>query len=684
VTENAVKYTADDLTALEGLEAVRKRPGMYIGSTDGRGLTHCLWEIIDNSVDEAIAGFCSRIEITLHPDGSCEVADNGRGIPTDINKKSGLSGVALVLTSLHAGGKFGGSGYAVAGGLHGVGASVVNALSARMDVTVRRDGKIHTISFHRGAIGEFDGLGPKAKFTAGNDLKITGKAPAKSTGTTTRFWPDTAIFLPDAKIDPDAVRNRARQTAFLVPGLEIQVRDATSGAIIEETFRFTGGVVDMVDYLGTDKAVTDPIHITGEGSFKESVPVLDDQNHMTMANVDRVVDVDIALRWGTGYDTTVESFVNVVRTPYGGTHKKGFERGVAKALVDAIKSTRGLLKANEDAPTLDDVLEGLTAVVSVRVPEPQFIGQTKDELGTKAVQKIVEDLVARDIRAWVDGKKTKTQARVVLEKVVAAARVRLTQKAQKEAARRKTALEGASMPAKLADCRSTGVDRSELFIVEGDSALGTAKQARSSEYQALLPIRGKILNVHKASLADMLKNAECSAIIQVIGAGSGRTFDIDQARYGRIILMADADVDGSHIRVLLISLLSKYMRPLIEAGRVYAAMPPLFKIVTKGRNPETRYVYSVDERDRVVAEFEAAGKQVVTPIQRYKGLGEMDAEELWETTMSPSTRSVRQITIQDVAEMERVMDLALGSAVEPRRDWIIAASSAISKDDLDA
>ncbi|MGV8845835.1 DNA gyrase/topoisomerase IV subunit B, partial [Tessaracoccus sp.] len=663
-----------------GLDAVRKRPGMYIGSTDGRGLMHCVWEIIDNAVDEALAGYCSKIVVTLHPDGSAEVRDNGRGIPTGINTKSGLSGVELALTKLHAGGKFGGTAYASAGGLHGVGASVVNALSHRLDARIEQDGKVHTIAFRRGKPGIWKGNGVDGVFTPGAKLAVTGKVAVKQTGTTIRFWPDYAIFLKGSVFDLEPLLNRARQTAFLVPGLEIVVRDGREGAIREESFQFTGGIADMVEHLATDGAVCDVVAFQGAGVFKETVPVLDENGHMENQVVSRRVEVNVALRWGKGYDTTLESFANVVRTPNGGTHRKGFERALLASVRTALTGTR-VLKANEDPPILEDAMEGLTVVISVQVPEPQFVGQTKDELGTAAVTKIAADVVSTGLKAWLDGKRTKTQAKVVLEKIVAASRVRVQQRQQKDAARRKTALEGASMPAKLADCRTTGVERSELFLVEGDSAMGTAKKARSSEYQALLPLRGKILNVQKASLSAMLANAECAAIIQAIGAGSGRTFDLEQARYGKVLIMADADVDGSHIRTLLLTLFVRYMRPMVEAGRVYSAMPPLFKIEISG-SKEPIYTYTSAENDIELAKIAKAGKTVKL-LSRFKGLGEMDEDQLWETTMDPAVRAVRRITIEDAELSDQMLELAMGPEVAPRRDWIIESANAMDLESLD-
>ena len=1154
-------YGADDLTHLEGLDAVRKRPGMYIGSTDSRGINHLANEIIDNSTDEGAGGFAARVMVTLHPDGSVQVDDDGRGIPTDINAKSGLSGVELVLTRLHAGGKFGGSGYKTSGGLHGVGASAVNALSLRFDVRVSQAGKVHYMSFRNGVPGIFDGDGPDAPFTAEPGLRLAGRMKRNaSTGTSIRYWYDQRYFEPGASLDTESVRSKLRNTAFLVPGVTYTLRTPEG----EETFTYPHGLLDMVDHLTPSgvKPVCGTVMITGEGKYKENAA---DDHGVMRANVERRAEIEIALRWDTGYERTVECFTNTIRNLHGGTHRRGFERAAVRALTDAIRNTRGLLRPKEDPPTIDDVLEGLTAVLHVRLPEPQFTSQTKDELSTAAITKVTQAVVEQSLRKWVDDRKTRTEARVVLTKIVEAARVRLTQKQQKDAARRKTALEGASMPPKLVDCRSTGVDRSELFIVEGDSALGcftgetmvalasgkarsfaeltadwangvthfgyatnkagrvvvvplveprrtkrgaglvrvtldngesvrctpdhlfrlrdgsyrradalaagdslmplyrsvsskaaghkldgyervwmndrdewvhthyladaynlrhgidsaangnvrhhvdvdkrnndprnlrrmtwedhaalhasmmgehvhagyrqwmaagglafksamltkqwqepdfreaclarlarlnaspafrakiergfqewyaslsdedraayaermrerqaaywsqpghraaaaervrtffgdparraewsersiaqwrdqklrqwrsettraqfadpaererqrvavtewhrehpefgaehsarmtrrmtdpetghlakvqagraryvatvsreervarqnegrrvaalrrvsglihlpddalvtaydterpktglrfdrlleyydgeldrlreaaslvnhrvvavtpvsetedvydltvdgyhnfaleagvfvhnSARMARAAEYQALLPIRGKILNVQKASLADTLKNIEVASIVQVLGAGTGRTFEPAQLRYGRIILMADADVDGAHIRTLLITLFAKYMRPVIELGRLYAAMPPLHKVQTKGRNPETIFTFTQAEMEQTVARLNKAGRQVITPVPRFKGLGEMDADELWATTMNPATRSVRRITIQDIDAAERTLDLLMGEKVEPRRNWLVESAKRVDRDAIDA
>nr|WP_202516485.1 DNA topoisomerase IV subunit B [Streptomyces sp. SID161] len=685
-------YTARHLLVLEGLEAVRKRPGMYIGSTDSRGLMHCLWEIIDNSVDEALGGYCDHIEVILHDDGSVEVRDNGRGIPVDVEPKTGLSGVEVVMTKLHAGGKFGGGSYAASGGLHGVGASVVNALSARLDVEVDRGGHTHAISFRRGVPGAFAGGGADAKFEAGSGLRKARKIPKSRVGTRVRYWADRQIFLKDARLSLENLHQRARQTAFLVPGLTIVVRDefglGEGGSKGEESFRFDGGISEFCEYLANDKAICDVLRFSGKGTFKETVPVLDEHGQMTPTEVTRELGVDIALRWGTGYDAKVRSFVNIIATPKGGTHVTGFEQALTQTMNDVLRAKK-MLRVAEDNIVKDDALEGLTAVVTVRLAEPQFEGQTKEVLGTSAARRIVNNVVTNELKAFLTATKrdAAAQARVVMEKVVAAARTRVAARQHKDAQRRKTALESSSLPAKLADCRSDDVDRSELFIVEGDSALGTAKLARNSEFQALLPIRGKILNVQRSSVTDMLKNAECGAIIQVIGAGSGRTFDIDQARYGKIIMMTDADVDGSHIRCLLLTLFQRYMRPMVEAGRVFAAVPPLHRIeLVQPKKGQEKYVYTYSDRELrdKLMEFQSKGVRYKDSIQRYKGLGEMDADQLAETTMDPRHRTLRRINLSDLEAAEQVFDLLMGNDVAPRKEFISSSAATLDRSRIDA
>ena len=679
-------YTAKDLAVLEGLDAVRKRPGMYIGSTDSRGLMHCLWEIIDNSVDEALAGHCKKIEINLESDGSVEVHDDGRGIPVDKEPKTGLTGVEVVLTKLHAGGKFGGGSYAASGGLHGVGASVVNALASRLDAEVDRDGKIYWMSFQRGTAGIFDGEGPKAPFSPASGLRVVGKVPHKVTGTRIKWWTDKQIFLKEAELELEEIYARARQTSYLVPGLTLIVNDNRTKTKSTETFFHKGGISEYCTFLQPDDPVGDVIRLSGSGHYSETVPVLDDQGHMVSTEVERDMGVDIAMKWGNGFDTTMRSFVNIIATPKGGSHILGFERAITKAFNEALRSTKTLKNSEADV-IKDDIMEGLTAVVTVRMSEPQFEGQTKEVLGTAAATKIVSTVVADEMKAFFSTTKRidKANGRLILEKVAAASRTRISARAHKDLQRRKNALENSSLPTKLSDCRSEDVSRTELFIVEGESALGTTKAARNSEFQAILPIRGKILNVQKATLSQMLENTECASIIQVIGAGSGHSFSLDDARYGRIILMSDADVDGAHIRCLLLTLLYRYMRPLIDAGRVFAAIPPLHRIEVMGsggKKGDFHYTYSDDEMKKVLADLAKAGKKWKEPLQRYKGLGEMDADQLRETTMDPDHRTLRRVTVNDAKAADSMFDLLMGNDVAPRKEFI--ATAEIDRDRIDA
>ena len=725
---SASSYSARHLSVLEGLEAVRKRPGMYIGSTDQRGLMHCVWEIIDNGVDEALEGHGDRIDVVVHDDGSIEVRDTGRGVPVDVEPASGLTGVELVYTKLHAGGKFGGGSYGAAGGLHGVGASVVNALSARMDVEVDRGGRTHAMSFRRGVPGVFadppggpDPGSPFTEYTEASELRVVGRVRRGVTGTRVRYWADPQIFPRPDEYDAAALRSRLRQTSFLVPGLTLTLADeraaepgaaggaddgasgvgraAAGGASGDaaggvETFLAKGGTRDFVDFLASDGSVTDTFRLTGRGAYTETVQQFDRASgHLRPVEVERTCAVDVALRWGIGYDTTERSFVNIIATPMGGTHLTGFEQAVTRVLRRQIESNARALKVTSRDGRIekDDILAGMTAVVAVRVPEPQFEGQTKEVLGTAPVRQIVAKVVETELTALLTSTKRdlKAQSRALQEKIVGEMRARVSARMHKEITRRKTALETSTLPAKLADCRSDDVAASELFIVEGDSALGTAKNARNSEFQALLPIRGKILNVQKASQADMLRNAECSAIIQVVGAGSGRTFDLEQARYGKVILMTDADVDGAHIRTLLLTLFFRYMRPMIESGRVFAAVPPLHRIEVSGsgrRKKEIIYTYSDDELVTTLRRLEKQGRSFKEP-QRYKGLGEMDAHQLAETTMEPEHRTLRRITLADEAALthaEDVFELLMGSSVEPRRDFIIAGADAVDRERIDA
>lgn len=755
-------YGAGSLTVLEGLDAVRKRPGMYIGTTDSQGLMHCLWEIIDNSVDEALAGVCNHIVVTLHSDGSVEVADNGRGIPVDIEPKTKLTGVEVVLTKLHAGAKFGNSSYGASGGLHGVGSSVVNALSSRLDVEVDRDGKTHHMSFHQGHPGVYTDTDPEHpspdapfKRTRKNrptELEIIGKVSPKTTGTRIRYWADPEIFNDTAEFSYEQLIDRVRQTSFLVPGLKITVIDENipetgdesvdemlevddianaagdepqeiaesdesehdaagheeAAEQIEEAdvaaqpqgskythsrieeFCHTGGVKDFVDYLSKGEAVSAIWRITGEDTYVEETQAVGDGGELHAQKVTRNCAVDIAMRWTNGYDTTMRSFVNVVETPGGGTHVDGYLLGLTKQIRKAIEDNARKLKVNLKDSNMkverDDILAGLVAVVTVRIAEPQFQGQTKDVLGTAQVKPIVSKMTDRQFGEMITGSKRgyKEQSGRVLEKIVGEMHARIQARKTKEVTRRKNALESASMPPKLSDCQSGNDDVAELFIVEGDSALGTAKAARNSGFQALLPIRGKILNVQKASLSQMLSNKECAAIIQVVGAGSGASFDIEQARYNKVIMMTDADVDGAHIRILLLTLFYRYMRPLIEYGHVYAAVPPLHRIALTGAHKgEYIYTYSDDELAGKLADLDKKHISYNEDIQRYKGLGEMDADQLADTTMDPRTRMLRRIRMEDAEQASQIFSLLMGDDVPPRKAFIVENADDFDRSKID-
>ncbi len=669
-------YDAKDIHVLRGLDGVRKRPGMYIGSTDGRGLLHCLVEIIDNSVDEAAAGHCTAIEVHVHTDGSFEVTDNGRGIPVDTEKSTGKSGLEVVFTELHAGGKFGGGGYGAAGGLHGVGASVVNALSLRLDAEVDRGGFTWSVQFERGHAGRFNAAG---KFSEGTGLKKGSKLAKPVTGTRVRFWPDPTIFEPGAAVDMAELSKRCAQLSFLLPGTQITVTDHREGGS-SESFCSKAGLVDLVDTISSGDAVCDVIHLTGEGSYSESVPVLVD-GVLVMTDVERVCVVDVALRWSAGWDSDVRSFVNTIVTPKGGTHVTGFERALTRSMNAVLRDAK-VLKDRDDNVVREDITEGMSAAVRVEIVEPQFEGQTKEVLGTSAAQSAVSQVVADGLKAWFADNARKPQAKNVLNKVANAAKARVAARAQRETVRRKNAIESSSLPAKLADCRTHGLVDSEIFLVEGDSAGGSMKAARDSEFQAMLPLRGKILNVAKATAKQTFNNAEIAALVSAVGAGAGSEFELSSARYGRVIIATDADVDGAHIRVLLLTFFYHYMRPLLEDGRIYAAVPPLFLLRSgKGKIVDT-YVFSEAERDAEIARLAKARKPEPS-VSRFKGLGEMSAEQLAVTTVSPDTRILRRVNISDAAAAAEMFETLMGSAVEPRREFIVKHALSVDRDTLD-
>jgi len=618
-------YDESQIQVLEGLEAVRKRPGMYIGSTSAKGLHHLVWEVVDNSIDEALAGFCDKISVTVHKDNGITVTDNGRGIPVGEHAKMKRSTLEVVLTVLHAGGKFGGEGYKVSGGLHGVGVSVVNALSKRLIARVKRDGKIYEQEYRRG-VPQYD-------------LREIGETD--ETGTIITFWPDEEIFTETTEFDFDVLQSRLRELAFLNKGIEINLLDERTGA--SQTFLYDGGIISFVEYLNRNREVINekPIYIEG--------------------GRDRI-QVEIALQYNDGYTENIYSYANNIHTHEGGTHESGFKSALTRVMNDYARRYNAI-KDNDTNLSGDDVREGLTAILSVKIPEPQFEGQTKTKLGNSEVRGIVESLFAEKFTEFLD--ENPSVARRILEKALQAQRAREAARKARELTRRKNALEVSSLPGKLADCSSRDASISELFIVEGDSAGGSAKQGRDRHFQAILPLRGKILNVEKSRLDRILSNAEIRAIITALGTGIGDDFDIGKARYHKIIIMTDADVDGAHIRTLLLTFFYRYMRKMIESGYIYIAQPPLYKIE---KNKVVRYAYNDKERDQILAEFgESGGKATV---QRYKGLGEMNPEQLWETTMDPESRMLLQVTIEDAIDAEMVFDTLMGDAVEPRREFI--------------
>jgi DNA gyrase subunit B len=670
-------YDADAIQMLEGLEAVRKRPGMYIGGTGSDGLSHLLWELIDNAVDEAAAGHATRVTVTFHDDGSFEVADNGRGIPIDRHTRKKVSALEVVFTELHAGGKFGGGAYAASGGLHGVGASVVNALARKLVAEVDRDGRTHRLTFVDRVAGRYDGN----RFRKTHELEVAGKVPPARTGTRVRFWPDTEIFDPEAAIAYAGVRDRVAQMCFLVPELEVTLVDRRPGGSGEpERFVSKRGLVDYVEHLTVGEPLTEVLTIRGDGAFDENVPV-----DGRMAVVTRACHVELALRWVKGYDTKLISFVNTIPTSDGGTHVAGLERAMTFALNDRLSfdEAKKLKRFKDEArATREDIQEGLVAVLKVTVPEPQFRGQTKRELGTPKVQSITYDVVKSGIVDWVaNGKKSHVNA--VRDKLIAAIEARLVSRQQRETLRRASALGSTGMPDKLADCRSTVVEETELLIVEGDSAAGPTKAGRNSEFQAVLPIRGKILNAGKATHKQVLENTEAEALFTVLGAGSGPEFDPAAARYGRVVILADADVDGAHIRCLLLTLFYNYMRPLLEQGRVYVAMPPLFTIKETAGRKRKHFAYDDVERARICDELGAAG--TAYKVGRNKGLGEMDVDELALTALDPDTRVLRRVTLDDgqAAAAAAAFDVLMGRDVGPRRDWIVERSAFVDREVLD-
>ena len=637
--ELAAQYDASQIQVLEGLEAVRKRPGMYIGSTSSAGLHHLVWEIVDNSIDEALAGFATHIEIEITKENHIRVTDDGRGIPVDIQEKTGRPAVETVFTVLHAGGKFGGGGYKVSGGLHGVGASVVNALSTDLTVQVFKDGNIYEQSYKRGAVLD--------------DLKIIGTTDKH--GTSVYFVPDPEIFQETTEFDFDKLANRVRELAFLNKGLKLTITDYRPEEPVKKSFCYEGGIKSYVEHLNKSKQVLfeEPIYVEGEQDG---------------------IQVEVAMQYTSGYHTNLLSFTNNIHTYEGGTHESGMKTALTRVINDYARRQK-LMKENEEKLSGEDVREGLTAVVSIKHPDPQFEGQTKTKLGNSEARTITDRLFSTHFDKFL--MENPQVARKIVEKGILASKARLAAKRAREVTRKKSGLEISNLPGKLADCSSNDPTISELFIVEGDSAGGSAKQGRSRHFQAILPIRGKILNVEKATLDKILANEEIRSLFTAMGTGFGGDFDLSKARYQKLVIMTDADVDGSHIRTLLITLFYRYMRPAVEAGYIYIAQPPLYKL-KQGKNEY--YIQNDEELEAKLKELPAHPKP---QLSRYKGLGEMDAEQLWETTMNPENRSMLQVSVEDAAEADQILDILMGDRVEPRREFIESNAKYINMEDLD-
>ena len=626
--ENIQQYGAEQIQVLEGLEAVRKRPGMYIGSTGPRGLHHLVYEIVDNSIDEALAGFCSTINVTIHKDNSITVEDDGRGMPVDNHPKLGIPAVEVIHTVLHAGGKFGGGGYKVSGGLHGVGASVVNALSTKMEVEIKRNGKIYKQTYAKG------------KTTS----PLTEIGNARKTGSKTTFWPDPEIF-DETEYDFEVLERRLREMAFLNKGIKITLKDERAGKEKNEEFHYEGGLKEFVKHLNMNK---EPLH--------------PDVIYFEVADKER--EVEVAMQYTDRYNEMLLSYANNINTTEGGFHMVGFKTALTRIINDYAKRTK-ILKENDDSLSGEDVREGLTAIVSVKLTEPQFEGQTKTKLGNSEMRGFVETATAENVMAFLE--ENPTQAKIIIDKCLRASRAREAARKARELTRRKSVLDGISMPGKLADCSEKNPALSEIFLVEGDSAGGSAKQGRDRLRQAVLPLRGKILNVEKARLDKILNSDEIKNMITAFGCNIGPDFDESKLRYHKIIIMTDADVDGAHIRTLLLTFFFRFMRPLIEQGYVYSAVPPLFKL-TRGKT--TRVAYSESERDKISAELRGGNPAVKIDISRFKGLGEMDPHELWETTMNPETRTLRRICLEDAIKADETFALLMGEKVEPRKEYI--------------
>lgn len=673
------EYDADSMLHMDPIAHIQKRPSLTLGPYDHMQLV-ALREVVDNSTDEVRAGHGKEIRITLRADGSATVEDSGRGVPTGINKQTGDNGIIMAFGRVGSGSKFGGANSGYGGtaslGLNGVGTTATNATSLRFDTIVFRGGEMFRMSFKDGKPGLFDGdNGPGDKFTPGRDilvLKDTRSATerkARPSGTTIRFWPNPAIFGKDSSFRPDELRDVLRSTAFLVPGVRFVVDDFTVSPSQHDVFEFDGGLVEMVEAFAFDKPVTKPVHLHGQGEFSEVVPVPQPDGLIVATEVARPVDVEVVFRWGDSFETNVRSYANTLHTPLGGTHVEGFERAVSKVVLDSVKGTKGLLKVKDEVPRLEDIREGMTAIVSINQSELSFVGQDKQRLGGTETGKVVQSVLTGELQRWFGERNNQAAVKQICQRVVENMRVRVAARAQKEVARKKTQLESsANLPSKLVECGNPGSEFSELLIVEGDSALGTMRAARDARFQALLPIRGKILNVHKASTSQMLANEECSNIILTLGAGSGKTFNMDSLRYSKVLIGADADTDGSHIRALLITFFWKYMNEFVLDGRLYTILAPLYGVKTHGKSGEVFYAADDQELGQIVKRLER--RNVRFDVERNKGLGEMDAEPTWDTLLNPQTRRLRQITVNDVEAAGGMLELAMGNQVPPRRDWI--------------
>ncbi len=682
------QYSADDIKTLDQITHVRKRVGMYLGSNADPGITVAARELIDNGVDEVLGGHGSEVSVTFYEDGSTEVSDGGRGLPVDKNS-AGVNGIILTVGTIGSGGKF--SGKDISGGLNGVGASATNATSSRFDVTVYRDNKKYQLSFKEGRPGFFaKDADPNSKFVedteirVGKDDRSAAVKKAQPTGTTIRFWPDYTVFLPGSKPVVEDLKERLKATAFLVHGFTGVVNDLRDPKKpVTDTFHFNAGLVDMLPTLSHHSLLVKPIHLTSKAAFTEMTNVLQDNGQMKQQEVERPVDLDVAFGYTNTEDTVLNSYVNIIQTRQGGTHESGLWRALSRVIVNQIKNTRGLLKAKEEAPTLEDVKDGFVGVISIKFPEPTFTGQSKEALATPQITSLVSQTVGDSLKAWLDNKKNAAQAKLVLQKVVEAKRIREAAKLQKDTARKKTALESAaSMPAKLVACSSNDPDVAELWVCEGDSALGGLKQARDSARVAIYPLRGKPLNVYDTPLSKILGNKEWADLIQIIGAGSGKSFDVSQAKYRKFVILADGDPDGAHISALVLCGLWKLMPEYVKSGMVYIAMPPLFSITTTGKNKERFYALNEAERDVLIKKLKAAGKKW-DKIQRHKGLGEYSPEILDEVVNDPATRVLRQVTVEDVSRFEDALQLAFGNNANNRKEWITEARDLVDEEDLD-